>query len=193
MNASILHLPVTVLPRGCSSLTDKIKLLDWNVISSKKVGFLRKISASGLPYRRENHTSCRRIDTTLRSGRNLQLSTWHLLPPPLPPPPRHWRKTCTKTYNHAEIYSAWLFPVFLTVSLTSREAELILTPQPILIKSICIVDFVQWRQSIDLIFQLGGCTSFENLKSRKALYMLPRDQDFIEQLSCPAFKRKTTY
>lgn len=45
--------------------------------------------------------------------------------------------------------------MFLTVSLTLREAELIMTPRPILIKSFHIIDFTQQRQNIYLIFVPG--------------------------------------
>lgn len=56
-----------------------------------------------------------------------------------------------------------LFPVFLTVSLTWRDVELIMTPQPILIKSFHIIDFTQKRQNIFLIFSVGVGILAENV------------------------------
>lgn len=89
--------------------------------------------------------------------------------------------------------------MFLTVSLSLREAELIMTPRPILIKSFHIVDFTQQRKNnIYLISKLrvgdgGRGTDCECLTSRyqRCTVKLPlQDYDFTDDLSCPALNRE---
>lgn len=83
--------------------------------------------------------------------------------------------------------------MFLTVSLTRREAELIMTPWPILIKSFHIIDFTQLKQNIYLIFEpRWGCwLRTPHIKISKVACKVPLwDYDFTEGSSCPAFLRE---
>lgn len=154
-NGSILHLSLTVLPRGCPPLTDKMKLLDWNAISYKD-GWMpgkekKKVLAGSL--------TLWEFSLFLKNYYNSELWENKKVSAPQPLPIHTAEDSCNmhpNTHNSVVIYAAWA--CVLDSKPDFERSRINYGSLHILIKSFHIIDFAQQRQTICLIFQVGwGC------------------------------------